>query len=124
MFNLGQQSFIACTLGMKIRKYIFHYRENVSFTVLVPTAFWQHGENALHIKKIMIMIKTHFQLEKDTFGFPTASLPANGRRWDRRNMRFSNSAGKCSGGVRASSARGMCNNIPLAGFRRNARVST
>jgi len=70
------------------------------------------------------MIKTHFQLEKDTFEFLAANAAGERMTMGRCNMRFSNFAEKCSRDVRASSARGMRNNIPLAEFRRNAHVST
>lgn len=60
------------------------------------------------------MIKTHFQLGKD--GKPAGGADKNGTR----GVRLSNSAGKCD--VRAGSARGMCNNIPLAGCSAGTRA--
>lgn len=62
----------------------------------------------------MIMIKTNFQLEKDMFKFQLAS-PTGNLTTMRQEACVSNSAGKCNRDVRASSARGMCNNIPLRG---------
>lgn len=35
--------------GIKIREFIFHYRENILFTVLIPTTFWLgHGKRDTH----------------------------------------------------------------------------
>lgn len=55
-------------------------------------------ENVMHIKKIMIMIKTHFQLEKDAFGLPAAS----GRE-------------ACVSRIPRESVAGACVQVPLAG---------
>jgi len=56
-----------------------------------------------YIKKIII-IKTHFQLEKDMFEFLAANAAGERMTMGRCNMRFSNFAEKCSRDVRASSA--------------------
>lgn len=114
IFNLGQQSFIACIPRAKIRKFIFHYRENISFTVPIPaTAFWQHGKNLIHIKKIMIMIKTHFQLEKDVFGFPSLQ----GLQLANCRMELTMGQGGMRGVSRIprKSVVGACVQVPLAG---------